>query len=66
LVNLAKGAGVTQVVTYCHNPVVGWWFFPYGREITDLLGLNSVKYHRCKSRWGHVLVMTAKKGVGYK
>jgi 2-polyprenyl-3-methyl-5-hydroxy-6-metoxy-1,4-benzoquinol methylase len=62
LTDLAKRAGVKRIVTYCHNPVAGWWFFPYGREITGLLGLNMVKYHRRKSRWGHVLVMTAKKG----
>jgi hypothetical protein len=42
--------------------VVGWWFLPYGRRLTDLLGLNTAGWHARRTRYGHVLAMAARKG----
>jgi 2-polyprenyl-3-methyl-5-hydroxy-6-metoxy-1,4-benzoquinol methylase len=58
---LAIKAGIKNFSVYAYNPVVGWWFFPYGREITTRLGLNNPARHKAKGAWGHNLVLTAKK-----
>lgn len=61
LKKLAQKAGILDFFIYAYNPIVGWWFFPYGKEVTQLLGLNKVKYHRIKVFWGQNLVFVAKK-----
>jgi SAM-dependent methyltransferase len=58
---LAAAAGLREVEFSAHNPIVGWWFLPYGRKLTDLLRLNTVAWHRKKSRFGHALAMIARK-----
>ena len=58
---LAKDAGITNVEFTAYNPIVGWWFLPYGRKLTDLLGLNTKAWHLKKSRYGHALAMTVRK-----
>ncbi|HYQ88517.1 MAG TPA: methyltransferase domain-containing protein [Candidatus Binatia bacterium] len=59
---LARRAGLPGVEFAAHNPVVGWWFLPYGRRLTDLLGLNTAGWHARRTRFGHVLAMAARKG----
>ena len=59
LVDLVTKAGVGRPEIYAYNPVVGWWFFPWGREVTGFLGLNTVFWHRTKCPWGHNLVLRA-------
>ena len=59
--DLAKRAGIPQIKTFAYNPMVGWWFFPYGREVTNVLKLNIVAWHKKKSAMGHVVVMWAEK-----
>ncbi len=58
---LATKAGVKDFSVFAYNPIVGFWFFPYGREITNILGLNKLKYHKMRSSHGHVLVLLAEK-----
>jgi ubiquinone/menaquinone biosynthesis C-methylase UbiE len=58
---LANLAGISNVEVYAYNPIVGFWFFPYGREITEVLKLNTLNFHKKKSLFGHVLIMCAKK-----
>jgi ubiquinone/menaquinone biosynthesis C-methylase UbiE len=58
---LAARAGLTRVELTAHNPIVGWWFLPFGRNLMDLLGLNRTAWHRKRSRFGHVLAMTVRK-----
>ena len=58
---LAEGAGLPKVELAAHNPVVGWWFLPYGRRITSWLGLNTPKWHAKGSRFGHSLAMYVRK-----
>jgi len=60
---LARRAGLPDVEFSAHNPVVGWWFLPYGRRLTDLLGLNTARRHARRTRFGHVLAMAARKGT---
>lgn len=61
LVDLAIRAGIFRFEVFAYNPIVGWWFFPYGREITQKLGLNTVKLHKYKIPFGHNLVFRAVK-----
>jgi 2-polyprenyl-3-methyl-5-hydroxy-6-metoxy-1,4-benzoquinol methylase len=61
MVNLAKIAGVSNIDIYAYNPVVGFWFFPYGREITNILKLNTLKNHIKRTPLGHVIIMCARK-----
>lgn len=56
---LAEAAGIKKYTIYAYNPIVGWWFFPYGKEITNLLGLNKVKWHKLRWFMGHNLVFKA-------
>lgn len=58
---LAAGAGLTRVELSAFNPIVGWWFLPYGRRLMDLLGLNTTAWHRKRSRFGHALALVARK-----
>lgn len=59
--NLTRKAGIEKFSIYAYNPVVGFWFFPYGREITNLLKLNTLKNHKRITPFGHVLAMVATK-----
>jgi 2-polyprenyl-3-methyl-5-hydroxy-6-metoxy-1,4-benzoquinol methylase len=58
---LALRAGLTQVEFRTHNPIVGWWFLPFGRWITDRLGLNTPRWHAKRWRFGHALALAARK-----
>jgi len=58
---LASVAGIPEAEFRAHNPVVGWWFLPYGRSITRRLGLDTVERHAKESPYGHILVMTARR-----
>ena len=61
---LAARAGLTRVELTSHNPIVGWWFLPYGRKLMDLLGLNTPAWHRKRSRFGHALALAVRKDAG--
>ncbi len=61
LSRLMKRAGIRNFEIYAYNPIVGWWFLPFGKEFTTELGLNQVNSHRRKSLLGHVLMLTARK-----
>lgn len=63
MIKLAQKAGINNAKTFCYNPVVGWWFFPYGREVTNMLGLNNLNFHKITSYFGHNIVLTAVKDV---
>ena len=58
---LAAGAGLTRVELSAFNPIVGWWFLPYGRKLMDLLRLNTPAWHRKRSRFGHALALVVRK-----
>src|SRR5690349_11180353 len=58
---LASSAGLSQADLVAFNPIVGWWFLPYGRKLMDLLGLNTTAWHRKRSRFGHALALSARK-----
>lgn len=58
---IARLAGINNFSIYAYNPVVGFWFFPYGREVTNILGLNNLKTHRSRTPFGHVIIFCAKK-----
>lgn len=61
---LAKAAAVPCDECSAHNPIVGWWFLPFGRALTDRLGLNTRGWHAKASRFGHVLRFAARKPPG--
>lgn len=61
--NLAKLVGIRNFLVYAYNPIVGFWFFPYGREISNVLGLNTLKNHKSKSPFGHVIIFCARKPI---
>ena len=58
---LAAGAGLDAVELVAFNPIVGWWFLPYGRKLMDLLRLNTASWHRKRSRFGHALALSVRK-----
>ena len=58
---LAQEADIREYELAAHNPVVGWWFLPYGKAVTDRLGLNTVSWHAKRSRTGHSLRFLARK-----
>lgn len=58
---LAARAGVAGAGFTAHNPIVGWWFLPYGRWFTDRLGLNTPRWHARRTRFGHALALAARK-----
>jgi SAM-dependent methyltransferase len=60
---LAATAGVPCDECSAHNPIVGWWFLPYGRALTGRLGLNTRRWHARRSRFGHILRFVARKPV---
>jgi hypothetical protein len=62
--SLAEKAGVKPVEFHAHNPVVGWWFLPWGQAITGRLGFNTLHWHAKRSRFGHVLTLAARKPAG--
>ena len=60
-VRLAKQAGVVDPVTEAHNPIVGWWFLPFGQAVTERLGFNTFAWHAKRSPGGHSLRLSARK-----
>lgn len=60
---LATRAGIGSFELFAYNPVVGWWFLPYGFRICEMLRLNTLEWHARRSRFGHVLCLIAKKLV---
>ena len=58
---LTPGAGIPHVELSAFNPIVGWWFLPFGRKLMDVLGLNTVAWHRKRSRYGHALALSVRK-----
>jgi len=58
---LAERAGIPNPSFHAHNPVVGWWFLPWGRSVTRRLGLDTPERHARASRFGHVLALVARK-----
>ena len=57
-------AGVTgQVSTISYNPIVGWWFFPFGKELTTMLKLNTAGWHKQKCFFGHNIIAWVIKDV---
>jgi len=58
---LAKRAGLQNFEFFAYNPIVGWWFLPYGKAITQRLGLNIPKWHAKRTRFGHVICLLARK-----
>jgi SAM-dependent methyltransferase len=61
--SLAKEAGIRGYELAAHNPVVGWWFLPFGQAVTDRLGLNTLAWHAKLSRAGHVLQFLVRKPI---
>ena len=58
---LAEKAGIPGAEFRAHNPIVGWWFLPWGRAITRRLNLDTTERHAQESAYGHVLSMTARR-----
>lgn len=46
--SLAKQAGVSNFKIFAYNPIVGWWFGKYGKQVTEKLGLNTTYWHAKK------------------
>jgi 2-polyprenyl-3-methyl-5-hydroxy-6-metoxy-1,4-benzoquinol methylase len=61
LKGLAQKAGIINYSVYAYNPIIGWWFFPFGHELTNFLGLNKIRFHSLKTVMGHNLVFRAQK-----
>jgi 2-polyprenyl-3-methyl-5-hydroxy-6-metoxy-1,4-benzoquinol methylase len=61
LIKIFNKAGVKVSNIFTYNSIVGWWFFPFGREITTKLGLNTTKIHMLKSPFGHIIEISAVK-----
>lgn len=59
--DIVKNVGIKSFSIYAYNPIVGFWFFPYGREVMNILGLNTLKTHKSKSPFGHVIIFYATK-----
>jgi len=62
--HLATAAGIRDLEFVTHNPIVGWWFLPFGRSLTRALGLDTEAWHSKRSRGGHVLTLVARKPKG--
>ena len=60
---LARRAGLQHTKVFAYNPITGWWFLPYGRAITQRLGLNTVEWHAKRSPFGHVVSLLARKSL---
>ena len=55
-------AGVTgHISTITFNPIVGWWFFPFGKELTEMLKLNTTCWHNKRCAFGHNVAVWATK-----
>ena len=52
---LFSAAGIHDIQIFTFNPIVSWWWLPFGRRICDLFGLNQLKYHKLRAPMGHVL-----------
>ncbi len=61
LQKLAARAGLQNANLFAYNPIVGWWFVPYGKAITQRLGLNTVEHHARHAHRGHVICLIARK-----
>jgi len=64
--NLAKEAGIKKFSIYAYNPIVGFWFFPYGREASNTLGLNTFGWHKLRTPFGHIIIFCANKPLKIK
>ncbi|OGS01910.1 MAG: hypothetical protein A2V88_13625 [Elusimicrobia bacterium RBG_16_66_12] len=60
---LAERAGIPNPSFHAHNPIVGWWFLPWGRGVTRRFGLDTLERHARVSRFGHVLALLARKPI---
>ena len=58
---LAQRAGLCKFTVFAFNPIVGWWFLPYGNSITKRLGLNTLTWHQRRWPMGHVLCLSGRK-----
>lgn len=58
---LAEHAGLKHLEVFAYNPIVGWWFLPHGRALCEALGLNTLVWHLKRSRFGHVVCLSATK-----
>jgi ubiquinone/menaquinone biosynthesis C-methylase UbiE len=58
---LARAAAIPGPEFGVHNPVVGWWFLPWGRSLTRRLGLDTPERHARASPFGHVITLTARR-----
>jgi 2-polyprenyl-3-methyl-5-hydroxy-6-metoxy-1,4-benzoquinol methylase len=58
---LGERAGLKQSELFAYNPIVGWWFLPKGRPVCEALGLNTLGWHLKRSRFGHVVTLSAPK-----
>lgn len=61
IIKLIGSLGNLNYKIYSYNPIVGFWFLPYGREITNTLGLNNFDYHKKESFFGHVIMCVVEK-----
>lgn len=66
LEKLTAKAGIKNFKIFAFDPVVGWWFFPYGKEITEKLGLNKLNFHQKNNFFGHFLVLCVEKPQLFK
>jgi 2-polyprenyl-3-methyl-5-hydroxy-6-metoxy-1,4-benzoquinol methylase len=62
---LTKAAGIMKFTIYAYNPTIGFWFFPYGREISNMLNLNTLANHKARTPFGHTVIMSARKPLVY-
>lgn len=58
---LARLSGLSSFTVFAFNPIVGWWFLPYGNSLTKRLGLNTTAWHKRRCPLGHVLGLSARK-----
>lgn len=61
LKRIAQSARLPNIRLFTYNPVVGWWFLPFGKSITRHLELNTPKWHGKKARLGHVITLLTRK-----
>lgn len=61
IIKLIRRLGNLDYKIYTYNPIVGFWFLPYGRELTDVLGLNNFDHHKKETFFGHVIICVVDK-----
>jgi 2-polyprenyl-3-methyl-5-hydroxy-6-metoxy-1,4-benzoquinol methylase len=61
LKNLAHKAGLIKVDLFTFNPIVGMWWLPCGKLLTNALNLNTVGWHKKRWPFGNVLCLKAEK-----